>query len=308
MSTNTTTSDFIAYPSPPSLALGTTFLTLFTLTTLLHLYQLFRTRSLYLIPLLLGALFEVIGYTARTISATETYPNYSLGPYIIQALLILVAPVLIAASVYVMLGKIITATNAEDLSPLQPRKLSWLFVGGDLVTFMVQSTGAGMLAQKDVEKGRAGRWIVIGGLALQLIVFGGFIVVAGLVGWKLWKQGTPASRGGMLWRRHWGVLVGVSGLITVRSVYRVVEYIMGDKGALMRVEAWGYGFDAAVMLLVLVLLNVVHPSQMSGLLSGRGGIVWGFLLRGKRKTGNVEEGAGVAGCSDVELLDRASYV
>lgn len=55
--------------------------------------------------------------------------------------------------------------------------------------------------------------------------------------------------------------------IMVRSIFRVVEYLQGFDGYLLRHEAYLYFFDALLMFLVMVLLNVLHPSEIEVLVN-----------------------------------------
>ena len=57
------------------------------------------------------------------------------------------------------------------------------------------------------------------------------------------------------------MLYATSGLILVRSIFRVVEYLQGHDGYLVKSEAWMYVFDALLMFAAAALFNVVHPSQ-----------------------------------------------
>jgi hypothetical protein len=73
-------------------------------------------------------------------SASES-PNWTLGPYIMQTLLLLVAPALYAASIYMILGRIILLTDGEHHSLISKRWLTKIFVTGDVVSFMMQGAG-----------------------------------------------------------------------------------------------------------------------------------------------------------------------
>ena len=46
----------------------------------------------------------------------------------------------------------------------------------------------------------------------------------------------------------------------IRSVFRVVEYAQGSDGCLLHREVWLYIFDALLMVVVMLLFNVIHPS------------------------------------------------
>ena len=50
--------------------------------------------------------------------------------------------------------------------------------------------------------------------------------------------------------------------ILIRSVFRVVEYVMGEDGYLLSHEIFLYIFDATLMLFTMVIYNVLHPSKI----------------------------------------------
>lgn len=54
----------------------------------------------------------------------------------------------------------------------------------------------------------------------------------------------------------------------VRSIFRVVEYLQGFDGYLLSHEYYLYIFDAVLMLCVIVIFNVVHPSEVVALMRG----------------------------------------
>jgi hypothetical protein len=64
-----------------------------------------------------------------------------LPPYIIQALLILVAPALFAATIYMELGRIVTLVDGDSYTLIRKKWLTKIFVSGDVLSFMVQSAG-----------------------------------------------------------------------------------------------------------------------------------------------------------------------
>lgn len=63
------------------------------------------------------------------------------------------------------------------------------------------------------------------------------------------------------WKKLMCVLFGTSVLIMVRSVFRAIEYLEGNDGYLLAHEAYLYIFDALLMLVVMVILNIIHPSE-----------------------------------------------
>ncbi|KAB8077269.1 RTA1 like protein-domain-containing protein [Aspergillus leporis] len=140
MPTSESDGGFKLFHYDPSLAAAVIFIICFLATTIQHTYQLFRTRTWFFIPFLLGGYFEWVGYVARAIACNQT-PNWTLGPYIIQAVLTLVAPALFAASIYMELGRTIVVLHAEKHSLIRVKWLTKIFVAGDVLSFLMQSAG-----------------------------------------------------------------------------------------------------------------------------------------------------------------------
>ena len=127
-----------------------------------------------------------------------------------------------------------------------------------------------MLAKTDPDSKQAGKYIIIGGLALQLLFFGFFIIVAGIFHSRLLRNPTSRSVSDTVpWKKHMYILYDTSILIMIRSIFRTVEYVQGENGYLLRKELWLYIYDATLMFLVMTLMNVVHPSEVNALLKGR---------------------------------------
>ena len=109
-----------------------------------------------------------------------------------------------------------------------------------------------------------GEKIIIVGLFLQIAFFGIFIVVATRFHVRFSKHGAlTLNPRRSLWRRQMHALYWGSGLIMVRSVFRVIEYLMGNDGYLLRRELFLYIFDATLMFGLMVLFYFVHPSQLT---------------------------------------------
>lgn len=166
-----------------------------------------------------------------------------------------------------VLGRIIMVTDSEQHSLIRQKWLTKIFVTGDVISFMVQAGGAGIMASGSESGMHTGEKVVVAGLFIQLAFFGFFMFVGSLFYTRINRQ--PMSKSvddSMPWRKHFWVLMSVSMLIFVRSVFRVIEYLMGNNGYLLRHEVFLYIFDAVLMLAVMVLFNVVHPSEITKML------------------------------------------
>ena len=134
------TSNFVFYHYTPSLVAAVVFTVVFGLSTIVHFFQCLRARAWYMLPLIIGGTCEVVGYVGRVLNSKEA-PDYGLPGYILQSLLLLISPALMAASVYMVLRCIVVAVHGEDRCPIQKKYLTLTFVSGDFTSFMIQSTG-----------------------------------------------------------------------------------------------------------------------------------------------------------------------
>lgn len=211
--------------------------------------------------------------------------QWDLGPYIIQNLLLLIAPAFFAASVYMVLGRIILVTDGEKHSVISKKWLTKVFVTGDVISLLAQSGGGGYMAMGTLSAMHTGEKIVILGLFVQLLFFGFFMVVSTIFYTRVHKEPTGRSMDPSIeWRKHFFVLMAASLFIFVRSVFRVIEYISGNNGYLLRHEVFLYIFDACLMLAVMVLFNILHPSKITEKLGGGYADTFKMYLRSDSET------------------------
>ncbi|KAF5978792.1 RTM1 [Fusarium coicis] len=194
-----------------------------------------------------------------------------------QSVLILIAPGLFAASIYMILGRIILLTEGEHHSLVRRKWLTKIFVFGDVASFMLQSSGGGLMAIADLSK--MGEKIIVGGLFVQLFFFGCFILVSAVFHIRMHRDPTPRSlESRVRWQTYLTTLYVTGILIWARSLFRVVEFIEGNDGRLMRSEVWVFVFDGMLMLLVLVWMNWFHPGEIGLLIRGERSITNGLEL------------------------------
>jgi hypothetical protein len=207
-----------------------------------------------------------------------------------QSLLLLLAPALFAASIYIVLGRIILLVDGECHSLIRQKRLTKIFVIGDVISFLVQCGGGGIQAAGSLSLLHAGEKIIVVGLFLQLVFFGFFIVLASVFHYRLSRahahletrklgkisRSTPRTRQSvdldvhdLPWKRHMITLYIASTLIMIRSVFRVIEYLQGNNGYLLRHEYFLYIFDAVLMLAVMGVFLVSHPAEITQLYQQR---------------------------------------
>ncbi|KAH8745550.1 RTA1 protein [Diaporthe sp. PMI_573] len=234
---------------------------LFFGTTVLHFWQLIRARCWFVLPLAIGGIC-----TPGRAKGGNRSPNWTLGPYIMQALLLLVAPALYAATIYMQLARIIRLLHGESRVRIPQRWMTKTFVLGDVLSFLLQGGCGGYQASGTLAALNTGAKIIIVGLFVQLLFFGFFIVLAVKFHLSIRRVPTAQSERHSVWKRYmWALYIG-SLLVMVRSVFRAVEYMQGFKGYLSH-EAYLYIFDAALMFIVMALFNWIHPSEIADLIA-----------------------------------------
>lgn len=260
--------DYKLYQYVPSKAAAILFAVLFLICTMLAFLLLFRALKakrthpgakygpISLTPFILGGICEIIGYFARVASHKD--PT-ALNPYIIQSILILIAPTLFAATIYMTLGRIIRCLECEKYSFIPVKWVTKIFVIGDIISFLMQGSGGGIMAQGQ-ESMTTGENIIIGGLIVQLIFFCLFIIVEVLFQIRISSKETALSiqtRHFPSKFRNWQtilhMLLACSFLILIRSIMRLIEFAQGNDGYIMSHEWYLYVFDALMMFMNMVL-------------------------------------------------------
>jgi len=117
-----------------------------------------------------------------------------------------------------------------------------------------------------------GEKIIIGGLIVQLLFFGFFIITGVMFHVRMLREPTSKTYSDSIpWKRQLNTLYGASLLILVRCLFRLIEYAQGNDGYLISHEAFLYIFDAVLMFATMVLMAWIHPSEITSLLhNGRG--------------------------------------
>lgn len=179
-------------------------------------------------------------------------------------LLILAAPPIISATIYMALGRIIKALDAAEHAIVGPRWTTFLFMIGDIVAFCSQLAGAGMQATTSARVRKTGGTVVLVGLFFHLALFSFFIV--NIIVFHMRNARSPSLLSDHpripSWRRRMYALYLASVFVQVRNIVRIAEYIQGPNGFVMSHEVFIYLFDAALMWLAMSVFLVIHPGKL----------------------------------------------
>lgn len=273
-------SGYYVWQYVPSMIAALIFLILFLATTSFHFWKIFQTRVRFTLPFAIGGIcktprlwlyrfipdmwnsVEIIGYATRIDSHNNTG---KLMPYCVQAVFILLGPALFAASVYMVLARIIRSIHAEKHSVLSLNWVTKTFVLSDVVTFVVQAGGSGLMVSSSLSK--VGEGVVLAGLGLQVLSFCLFVITAYVFQMRMRRNPTAEGFDGSIpWKQQLQSLYAISALILIRSIFRIVEYAMGNEGYPLSNEWTLYVFDAVPMFVAMVIFGVWYPGDLKAFL------------------------------------------
>lgn len=156
-----------------------------------------------------------------------------------------------------LLGRLIRKSEHPELSFIRIKWLTPIFVVGDIFCFFVQAIGVVILLRAE-SKSRfdLAKGVILAGLALQLFFFAVFILVAVVFQSRLNSlvREKPVHLGVNLKIRLWNLYL-CSSLITVRNIYRLIEYATGTEAYLSTVEWPTYALDVGLMLIIMIVSN-----------------------------------------------------
>ena len=149
-------------------------------------------------------------------------------------------------------------TEGHKLSFLNPRMISGVFIGSDIISFLIQSAGSGFIASDNISTIKIGLNIIFAGMAINLASFTLFISVVAYFDVKT----REAYRTKGLSRRYYPIVCAVytswcfimvlsfeSGphLCQIRSIFRIVEFAFGWEGPVNTNEIYFFVFDSSTM-------------------------------------------------------------
>ncbi|KAH8602675.1 RTA1 like protein-domain-containing protein [Bisporella sp. PMI_857] len=275
------------YRYDPSLAAAVVFAVAYGLVFIAYVIQWIKYRSWVWIVMVISAGMEVGGYIIRCLSINKPEER---ALYVAQFALIILAPVLMAGACYVLFGRIVfhivpRSQRTLKLLWISPRWLTPIFVTADIVALIFQLIGAVRITSINAtdpdarKKANQGRTIAQIGVAVQLLCFGLFTVIAVRFNFTARRfaaqfeqrlanaDGKYCSIDGSerKLKRSWPTILIVTNiataLILIRSIYRMIDFSLGRTGYTEMHEWCLYVFDALPIFPVLALYIWWHPSH-----------------------------------------------
>ncbi|KAK2469433.1 hypothetical protein H9L39_19150 [Fusarium oxysporum f. sp. albedinis] len=257
---NTCNSNYHFYPSFTG---NLAFATIFGLSTIAHLIEAIAFKKKFCWVVIMGGAWETGAFIARTLgSRDQQEEQFAFW----GGLLFILAPLWVNAFVYMTVARMVHFGLADkQIWNIKATKLTVLFVWIDVVCFLVQAGGGGMLSNKDEPNiARIGTKVYTAGVAIQMT----FVIIFGAMTAWFYRRihQVPRCNNGRL-KGLTLVMLAVLLLIVVRTVYRLIEFGPGlnADNPLLTKEIYPFALDALPMSLALTMLNAMHP---------------GFVLRG----------------------------
>ncbi|KAG8855591.1 hypothetical protein FRB96_006785 [Tulasnella sp. 330] len=279
----------------PTFGVCVLFVTLFSLTTLVHLFQAFRYRVFkWWIPtVVMCGLVEIAGWSGRVWGAVNPWND---SAFTVQIVCTIFGPSFMTAAFFIMYVRIVRIVG-EEYSRFSPRRYTRLFVGTDVFALLTQSVGGAMASgTSDATQIQNGTHVMVGGIILQLVAITVYMLNSVEYFWRVKTERPIRSRSqfismasrtddpntsGADRHKETGVermtpnvkkmikgLIIATILVYVRSIYRTIELLDGWTGPIITDQALFDLFDGVPVFLAMITLNIYHPGRLIPVVPG----------------------------------------
>ncbi|KAK7966549.1 RTA1 domain protein [Apiospora aurea] len=256
------------YYYAPNVGAAAFFMAAFVVAMVFHFVQCWRYKCFKVTALypLCGALFTA-GFACRLYEASH-YDNIPV--YIASQCLIYFAPPLAELANYHILGRLLY--YVPYCTPIHPGRVLTTFGALSAAVEILNALGISYIANPNAgsDFNQLGEVLTKVPLFLQIVVIGLFIVLASTFYCRCRQAGVASHNVSMV---LWTLYIS-SGLILIRTIYRLAEHFSTSRSQLMdpnldwstvspilRYEWFFYVFEAAVMLINMLLWNTLHPRR-----------------------------------------------
>ncbi|KAF2715098.1 RTA1-domain-containing protein [Pleomassaria siparia CBS 279.74] len=294
----------------PSMAGNSIYLIAFVILFAAQLFYGIRKKTwTYMSALLIGIFAEAIGYIGRLMLSQNPY---SMDNFLMNLVPLTIAPALFTAGIYLCLSRVITVVGSQN-SRLKPKMYTYVFIGFDLLSLILQALGGGIASTANDKKGSdLGTNIMIGGLICQVISMILFFIIWGDFALRVRRnkasgaltrnqpplyEGLRATK--MFHLFQWSLFVATL-LVFIRCIYRVAELWDGFSGHLANDEATFMIFEGPLIIIALTAMTVFHPGRVFGNL-------WVPAGKGVRSDGSHKLLTNMSSSSSTNLADAVDW-
>ncbi|OQD64575.1 hypothetical protein PENPOL_c007G01064 [Penicillium polonicum] len=247
----------------PSFGAAIAAAAIFGILFMAHFVQATMYKAGFAWVVLMGVSWETVAYGVRAFS---THNQQDDTVVTVAQMFVLLAPLWVNAFDYMVLARMIHFFVPERrIGMFKPSLLAKSFVLLDIASFVVQMIGGFMSTGTDDQQ-MNGVHIYMGGIGVQQFFIMCFLVLAvqfQRVMLQLEQAGRlPVEKHN--WRRMLYALYGSLFFITVRIIYRLVEFSsgVGESNPIPYHEWYMYVFDGIPMALAIMVWNLAPPGAV----------------------------------------------
>ncbi|CZS96236.1 hypothetical protein WAI453_009831 [Rhynchosporium graminicola] len=234
---------------------------LFGMSMLMHIFQGVKSRSwTFVVALGIGCFGESVGYVGRVLLRDDPWSRAYLG---IQLVCLTVSPAFIAGGIYLTLKHVIIIYGSR-FSRIAPRLYTWIFVSCDILSILIQTSGA-VIASRGTGKVSTGNNVMMLGLVLQVVtlfIFGGMCIDVYLRIRARTSEHHVSNHALIHSKRFKWLLISILisyTAILLRCIYRIAEMAGGWSNPIMQDEVSFVILDGVLCWIAVLVLNVFHP-------------------------------------------------
>ncbi|KAJ6571120.1 RTA1 like protein-domain-containing protein [Mycena capillaripes] len=267
------------------------FVSLFGLSTVLHIGQATYYRMWWLFPTaVLCGIGEIIGWSGRLWSSFSPTLH---DPFMMQVVSTVIAPTPLIAVNFVLLGWIVTQLG-PCYARLSPRAYTIVFLTSDIVALLAQAAGGGIASGADTfARTQLGAHIMLAGIAFQFAALITYCCLAAdflvrytynrpIKGRTIERRALDVGTERMIYALAFSSLV-----LFIRAVYRLLELGTGWHGRIMVTEVYFNVLDGGMVVLAIVVMNFAHPGHLMGPRRPQPPTEYGMKLKRKDLSGTA---------------------
>ncbi|EWC43529.1 hypothetical protein DRE_07491 [Drechslerella stenobrocha 248] len=238
----------------PDGTLPIVFAVLFAVSGITHAMQAWYYRNKYMPIYVVGCSLLAAGLSLRAYTA-RSGDLQSLGLLIPSQVLVYSGPPVFSAALFFVFARL--CYYVPQAAPITPYRIVRTFISLDGLCELLVGAGTGMFVNTTVpERQKIGQGLLRAAVILQMLLFLAFAWFAV----KLQRNARQLGIGGK-WKKSLYTLYVCGFWVMVRCLYRLVEFIEGFDGELIRHEAYFYGLECIPMLLSTGYMNVMHVGR-----------------------------------------------
>ncbi|EKD13372.1 hypothetical protein MBM_08455 [Drepanopeziza brunnea f. sp. 'multigermtubi' MB_m1] len=219
----------------------------------------------WLVGLFIGCAIEFAGYIGRIMMHSNPWNDIAFKQQIICLIL---APSFVNGGIDLTLKHLVLRFGPQ-YSLIRPAMYTWVFIGLDAVSILIQAAGGGMAAAASIENVsllNIGNNLILAGIALQVAQLVAFGIVSLHYAYNVYRHrklgafdGADAVVPGRL-KYFVSMVAAAYFLILIRCIYRIPEMSGGWGSELQRDEPLFLVLDGITVAIACIALTVAHPA------------------------------------------------